>query len=198
MSKKYCAKKLNNKTAYIKYVASIFKFLKKYPVKITKPTLFIDGECKKNPTLFEEKSMEGEVAVVAKSNRVGHCLLFFLKMLLDKKYHMASDILYNICEDKDNRTTAKKMLNKICENKPSSAKAMLDRIRSTSFTLDDITKYMAGLVQEFADSHDAKQKIIRIELSNGKFIKKKVDDIEIYDLRRLEEEVLEMLDKNLE
>lgn len=92
---------------YRQLIKDIFDYLSSIPDTWNSDRIFIGGEAD-TQTEFEKQSNEGEIGVLARSKRVGHMLLFFLRMIIDDNMKLP---LY-IFEDKSRNTnlTMKKII----------------------------------------------------------------------------------------
>ena len=61
----------------------------------------IDGEYDSNTTLFEKLSNENKIGVSCNNELVGYCLLFFLRIIIDKNYEYLIDVIETVDEDID-------------------------------------------------------------------------------------------------
>lgn len=172
---------------HIKTIKDIFSFLEKQSADWSEEKIFIDGEYDSNQTKFERDSNDGKIGILSNSDNVGHCLLVFLRMIIDRNFSFfffMFDIepIYDSdgVEDDDN---------------------VVDEVDRTNFNLTMMQIFNVLKKQERTyTTIFGKNDPIKIELMNvgGKhIINKKALDVDLWNLSRIRDELLRLLEAEI-
>lgn len=181
MNKKYNISDTISKKDYIELSKAIFTYLECIKPDWSEDMVFIDGEFDSNQTKFERKSNMCEIGVLSNSNDVGHCLLFFLRMIIDEYPSMFFSSFEFISTDE----------------------AEYDRTdyNLTMAEIFDVLKLQECIYTEVYKKDTDKQTIKKIEYNNKgpKTIIKNIScaDINLWSLPQIRNSFLELL-RNME
>lgn len=84
MTYEYCVNEEIPHKTYVRTINDIFTYLESYTPDWVCHRVFIDGHLEPNQSKFESESNLCKIGVIANSDLVGHCLLVFLRMIIDK------------------------------------------------------------------------------------------------------------------
>ena len=167
------------KPQYIELVSAIFDHLETIPADWNEEKIFISGEFDSNQTEFERMSNALEIGVVANSKGVGHSMLVFLRMIIDRYPEYFFYIFEYDSED--------------------------DEVENlNSMTMDEIYSYLSKQETIYTDIYDKKSEIGRKLWQRGSWkegsrkinISKDADEINLWDLARTKKVFIKMLEKN--
>lgn len=129
--------------------------------------IMIDGEFDSNCSKFEKMSNNGEIGVVCKNKNVGYCLLFFLRIIIDKNHSY-------LCESID----------EFIEEYKIDYNDYVDDNDDDGIDYNDLVEYLGEKESTFTDIFKPNEKIVLRFVNGNKHINKasiklkNIDDIQ--------------------
>ena len=196
---------------HIETVKAIFDFLANQEVDWPEDKIFIDGEYDSNQTEFERASNQGEIGVLSNNDNVGHCLLFFLRMIIDKNYSFFFAVFEVVSNDSESETDAVNNIEIMDEsvkrpeeeeiNEPApgvTTEYDNEEYDRTDFnlTMEEIFKVLKKQERAYTTVFGKNDKI-NLDLygpGGRNTINKIASEIDLWDLSRIRNEVLRLLE----
>lgn len=190
--------------SHIDTINDIFTFLEKQNADWSNEKVFIDGEHDSNQTRFEHDSNHGEIGVLCNNDDVGHCLLFFLRIFIDRNFFWFFSA-FHIVDDSDSDETVSDADGSEEEEANPTPGVITPydnaEIERTNFnlTMIEIFNILKRQERRFTKIYD-KDKEIKIELmdwAGGCTLTRAASDIDLWNLPRIRDALIKWLESKV-
>ncbi len=153
--------------------------------------IFVSGEFDSNQTKFEEQSNNLEIGVIARSETVGHTLLFFLRMLTDNNFDLARVVLETQFELYDSKCFRDGFESSQWDSDDFSGYCR-EKCDEFSYTADELIAVYETQETTYGSRTDAREPI-RVELRSfdgSTTIEKTADQMDLWTIYRIRKDMI--------